>query len=419
MPANSSKLATIDKRPYFEKALTYGVKHGLIDTLKCEAIATDGAKGTVQVAEYFGTSHLFGSLDNARKRIVHLISLYLENLYGDNLAEAARSLQDNSLLSHSRGGNELLKKLHAMPAFELFDDGKATQTLKEFQDECTLAKPMSFRDYRRKLTERERIAGVQDAARWFAREMRVPIASLDGTEPGQLIRTALLCRLGGFDGCPSRQEFAALLVALRNTAGVRQDAAQTPVAAPRLKIPKILLENIPESHHRIADEIRREIERHDGTLMLDASRPLDEIMSILDLRYYLRETGMEDIDVYDAFVSQEWLELTKGKEDPYSRQTLLLCLAAGVKPKPAFSIAEARSLIRQVRQHGFNETVVPELISAAAPFSIRADLLSMWEDEFFPEAQTRLLDESDEKGLFAMQFLSENCNVKDKPTPKK
>ena len=224
---------------------------------------------------------------------------------------------------------------------------------------------------------------------------------------------------GRIHDVPTNRIQFALLVALRNTAGVRQDAAQTPVAAPRLKIPKILLENIPESHHRIADEIRREIERHDGTLMLDASRPLDEIMSILDLRYYLRETGMEDIDVYDAFVSQEWLELTKGKEDPYSRQTLLLCLAAGVKPKPAFSIAEARSLIRQVRQHGFNETVVPELISAAAPFSIRADLLSMWEDEFFPEAQTRLLDESDEKGLFAMQFLSENCNVKDKPTPKK
>ena len=54
------------------------------------------------------------------------------------------------------------------------------------------------------------------------------------------------------------------------------------------------------------------------------------------------------------------------------------------------------------------------LIATSAPFAIRDDLLAMWEDEFFPEAQVRLLDASDEKTIFAMQFLSENCNIKKK-----
>ena len=158
MSATSTRLATVDKRPYFEKALAFGVQQRLIDRLKCEAIIADGAKGTVQVADYFGTSHLFTALDNARRRIVHLVSLYLENQYGDDLSQAAHSLRDNSFLSHSRGGNDLLKTLHALPESAVFDGGIKGQTLKEFQDERTLTKPISCSAYRKELQRRRQNA---------------------------------------------------------------------------------------------------------------------------------------------------------------------------------------------------------------------------------------------------------------------
>ncbi len=404
MAVSSNKLATVDKRPFFEKALTYGVQQGRIDSIRCEAIVADGAKGTVQVAEYFGTSHLFTALENARKRIVHLVSLYLEDQFGNDLDKAARSLCDNSFLSHSRGGNDLLKKLHAMPESAVFDGGVKGQTLKDFQDERTLAKPLTHAAYRKELARRGANTAQQAAARWFAQDMAVPVSALDSIGADAVIRTGLLRRLGTADGCPTRQEFAHLIQKLRAVA----------VATGKLKFPKSLLDDVPDAHREIASGIRREIEKHDAPLLIDATLALDEAFNRIESRYFLRETGLEDVDAFEAFVSTAWQQLTKGKEDPYSRLTLFMCLAAGVKPKTTLTAAEARSLIRKVRKDGFQEDVVSRLIATSAPFAIRDDLLAMWEDEFFPEAQVRLLDASDEKTIFAMQFLSENCNIKKK-----
>ena len=398
------RLATVDRRPYFERALTHGVGQRMIDPAKCDSIIADAAKGTVQVAQYFGTSHLFASLDNARKRIVHLVSLYLEHQYGDDLAKAAQSLQDNSFLSHSRGGNDLLKALHAMPESAVFDGGAQGQALKEFQDERTLAKPMSCAAYRKELARRDLNHRLLEAARWFAQDMDVPVAALDSVAAEAVIRTALLRRLGRGSNCPNRSEFAALIATLRDALAL----------SGKLKFPKSLLADVPAQFQPIAAAIRREIDRHDAPLLADTTRPLDAVLDMLDARYFLRDTGLEDIDAFDAFVSQEWQKLTRGKEDPFSRQTVLLCLAAGVGLKTTLSTPEARALIRRVRTHGFDTAVVVEMINTSAPFSIRSDLLSMWEEEFFPEAQERLLDASDEKYVYAMQFLTENCNVRKK-----
>ena len=195
MTTATHRLATVDRRPYFEKALTHGVSQRLIDPIKCDTIVADGAKGTVQVAQYFGTSHLFASLDNARKRIVHLVSLYLEHQCGEDLAKAAQSLQENSFLSHSRGGNDLLKALHAMPESAVFDGGAQGQALKEFQDERTLAKPMSHAAYRKELARRDLNQRMLAAASWFAQDMRVSASALDSVAAEAVIRTALPERL--------------------------------------------------------------------------------------------------------------------------------------------------------------------------------------------------------------------------------
>src|SRR5450830_734207 len=140
MSDNLRNIQIIDKRPFFEKVLSHGVKNRTLDQETCRAIIADGAKGTVQVAAFFGTSHLHTDLENARLRIVNLVSLFLEHTFDGDLQKAAESLRDNTFLSHSRGGNEMLKALHAMPDSTVFADIKS-QTVKEFQDEHTLAKP--------------------------------------------------------------------------------------------------------------------------------------------------------------------------------------------------------------------------------------------------------------------------------------
>jgi hypothetical protein len=138
MSEQSHHVAIVDKRPFFEKALSFGMQQGFIDRQHCQTMIADGARGAVQVADFFGSSHLYVDLENARKRIVNLISLYLEHQYNGNLTRAAESLRDNTFLSHSRGGNEMLKALHAMPDSTVFGDVKS-QPVKEFQDERTLA----------------------------------------------------------------------------------------------------------------------------------------------------------------------------------------------------------------------------------------------------------------------------------------
>lgn len=409
MTDNKQNIAIVDKRPFFEKALCFGVQHGIIDTAKCQAIISDGAKGTVQVAEHFGTSHLYTDLENARKRIVNLVSLYLEDSCGDDLEKAACSLRDNSFLFHSRSGNDMLKKLHAMPESTVYGDIKG-HALKDFQDERTLAKPFSLAAYRKERKHRQETAAIMTAALWFADHMGIARSSLDFIAVETVIRSALLMRFGGEKQCANRGQFARLV-----------DAVRTKVLADgKMRIPKAVLDDIPDDYREITDGIRREMEKHDAPLLLDAGMALDGVLNIFESRYFICETGLEDVDSFDQFVSKAWHDATGGKEDPYSRLTLFMCLATGAKPKTTVSDAEARAMVRQVRKNGFDSAAVSTFIEQSAPFEIKHNLLSLWEEEFLPEATEKLLDESDTRYVRALQFLDANCNINTKAkNPKK
>ncbi|MEO6920756.1 MAG: hypothetical protein ABI171_17375 [Collimonas sp.] len=403
MSDNNRHIEIIDKRPFFEKALSFGLQNHILDQEKCRAIVVDGAKGTVQVAAHFGTSHLHTDLENARQRIVNLVSLYLEHTYSGDLRKAAESLRDNTFLSHSRGGNEMLKALHAMPESAIIGDTKA-QPVKEFQDERTLAKPFSLNAYRKERQAREDAAATIAAALWFAKSMGLPQSSLDFVGAETIIRTALLVRLGQGGAFPNRIEFARLIDAIRTKS----------VAGGKLKLPKKILGDLPPEYLDIAEKIRREIEKHDAPLMADATMALDVLLNLVEARYFVQESDMEDIGDFDALVSKEWHKVTKGKEDPYSRLTIFMCIAAGAKPKTTVSESEARAMIRQVRQHGFDNDAVSTFIKNSAPFEIKDNLLSLWSDEFLPDAEEYLVDDSDPKYTRAMKFLRENCNIKTK-----
>ncbi len=57
----------------------------VVDQAKCRIIIAYGAKGTVQVAAFFGTSHLHTDLENARLSVVNLVSLHLEHSFDGDL----------------------------------------------------------------------------------------------------------------------------------------------------------------------------------------------------------------------------------------------------------------------------------------------------------------------------------------------
>ena len=119
MPKHSSPspaaVSLYDARPFFEKALQFGVQHGIIDQDKLDAICTDAPKGMVQIARYFGSEFLRPELEKARTRIVNLVSLYLESTCNGDLQLAAESLRDYSFMSRSKGGSDMLKALIVMP----------------------------------------------------------------------------------------------------------------------------------------------------------------------------------------------------------------------------------------------------------------------------------------------------------------
>ena len=123
-----ASVALYDARPFFEKALQFGLRHGIIDQAKVDAIRLDAPKGMVQIARYFGNEFLRPDLEKARDRLVNLVGLSLESSSGGDLRLAAESLREHSLLSRSKAGSDMLKAMLAMPestSFHASLDGSA------------------------------------------------------------------------------------------------------------------------------------------------------------------------------------------------------------------------------------------------------------------------------------------------------
>ena len=391
----------VDRLPFFEKALTHGVRARIIDHSRCEAIIKEGAKGAVQVAEHFGTSHLQADLENARRRIVSLVSLYLEESSGADLDRAAQSLQDNTFLFHSRSGNDLIKKLHALPESTISGDTNS-QSLMDFQNERTLVKPFTLVSYRKERKRRLDAAAIIAAAHWFSDDLRIVRSSLDFVPLEAVIRSAILARHDGLDKIPNHGDFSRLIVSLREAASNKG----------RVRLAKSLLDDVPMPHRAVALTVLGEIEKQDGPLIANVAQPLQTVLNILEVRYFLRDADLDDIDSFAGFVSDEWQAATKGKDDPYSRLTLFMCLATGIKPKTTISETEARTMVRHVRKQGFDSEAVVAFIRRSAPFELNDSLLSQWEEEFLPEAEQRVLDDSDTTLQRALMFLRESLNIK-------
>ncbi len=413
----SSALAAYDARPYFARALDFGLANGIIEPPTLDAIRTDGAKGVVQIANYFGTAHLRANLDDAIERMVTLASLYLEHTSEGNLTRAARSLQANTFLSHSRGGSEMLKRLFALPASPTVDEPPEEAEVKEFLRARTDASGRwSVPTYRTELAQRQAFQAQIEAALWFADQLEMPHDSLIGEAADHLLHAGLFTRVAGrtTGGLLDAAELKAFLKKVRS-------------AKRKLRLNPAVLEDVPEQHRAVCEQHLKRLFATDLPRIADPKTPLDNLVR----EYHARFSAfarLQEIDDYAALVTDEWQTVTKGKTDTDSMNTVFLCIAAGLPPKPTIGAMEAKAAIRALCAlpdlHDDNESLrrVPEFIYRNAPHQMIDGLIALWEEEFLPEVVQGLILESSELlvgndggGTLldpTVRMLAQHCHIK-------
>ena len=399
----SGGMALFDERPFFEKALAYGVAHGLIDAARIAAMRVEAPKGMVQIARYFGTEYLRPDLEKARERMVQLISLYLQESCQGDLHRAALALREHSLLSRSKGGSDLLKALIAMPQNTHFgmQDGRG------FGDEhIPVLERWTFKnwaDYRAELDKRTRVAQVMAAAVWCAAQWEIDIDSLheEGPDAEAVIRTALLWSLAKRKASPDWPAFAATVQALRK----KYAASPKP---PPLPLPK----GMPADCAGAAQALMPSVQADWGRIMEsgEAPRKLFANNPAFTGRYFWLEDGLAEVDEWERSISAAWTQATQGAEDEGSLMTVFVTLAAGNKPSTVLTEKQAATLVRKIRKNGLHAQVAADFIRSHAPPDFRDDYLAIWE-AFVEDALPTLRSDLDYALHDALALLRRECNV--------
>lgn len=400
----ASGMAVFDDRPFFEKALAYGLAHGLIGGERIEALRTEAPKGMVQIARYFGTEYLRPDLEKARERMVNLVSLYLQDSCDGDLHRAALALRDHSLLSRSKGGSDMLKTMIAMPQNTHFgmQDGRG------FSDEhIPLLERWSLRsyaDYRAERTKREQVACVMDAALWCAQqwELDADILHEEAPDAEAVLRTALLWSLAKRSVVPDWPGFAQTIAVLRKKFAA---TAQPPA----LVLPKGLPAAFAPALRAVAESMQA-----DWARIMDAgtaARKLFAQTPAFTGRYFWLEDGLAEVEDFERQVSAAWSKATGGHEDEGSLLTLLLCVAAGSTHKTVLTEKAAATLIRKIRKSGMDAGLASGFIRDHAPTAYQSDYLRMW-DEFTEEALPVLRSDADYALHDALALLRRECNIR-------
>ena len=85
----------------------------------------------------------------------------------------------------------------------------------------------------------------------------------------------------------------------------------------------------------------------------------------------------------------------------------------GKPPKPAISAAEAKAAIIAIRENGPAQKMVREFILTSAPHQTIDGLISLWEDEFFPDViEAFILEDQDGSPERVVRVLAEHCHIK-------
>lgn len=412
---SSASVSLYDVRPFFEKALQYGVQHGILDQPRLDAICADAPKGMVQIARYFGNEFLRPDLEKARDRIVNLVSLYLESSCDGDLRLAAESLRDHSFLSRSKGGSDLLKALLALPENTVFDThpgGLDASGPPKGLAEWSLK---SFADYQAELARRMPLQQEKGAALWLAGQLGLGAEALEEshTHAEAVIRTALLALAMRRTAWPDWVAFEKMVSALRKKYQPASGAATLPIA-------------IPDS---LPAEFRAVVQALQQSVLADLPRILDSALPVRALfakdsdhhhppllgRYFWLEDMASEIDHHDRAISRAWDKVTGGNHDDGSLLTLLVCVAAGAAPKTLLTEKAAAALVRKIQKAGavtaFNPELARQYILDHAPEHYQDGYLDLWAD-FVDEAQSTLQSDSLYAQQDALALLRRECHVK-------
>ncbi|MDR3367917.1 hypothetical protein [Rhodoferax sp.] len=395
-------VSLFDSRPFFEKALLFGVQHGQIDRSKLDAIAEDAPKGMVQIARYFGSEFLRPELEKARDRIVNLVSLHLQFASDGDLRVAATLLRDNSFLSRSKAGSDMLKALIVMPQNTHFGMNERGGFSDRHIPQLARWSLASFAEVQAELASRQRVARVVDVALWMADQLALSADELQDHEPDAeaVIRTALLAKATRRKEIPDWPSFEKMIAALR-----RKDLAAVAAAL-------TLSKDLPPDLVDAAESVRQSV-LGDLPKLLDARLPIRKLFDQTPAfmgRYFWIEDALSEVGQHDRLRSAAWEKLTQGHGDDSTLLTLFVCVAAGAAPKTLLTDKSAASLIRKLRKTGFHPELAREYILAHAPEQHQEDYASLWQD-FVAEAQVTLLSDHDSKLTDALALLRRECNV--------
>ena len=392
-----------DARPFFEKALVYGVQKNIIDSTKLEAICVDAPKGMVQIARYFGNENLRPELEKAKDRMVNLVSLYLESSCSGSLHDAALQLQQHSFLSRSKGGSDMLKALIGMPTsthFGMGEHGGFTD-----KDIPLLAKwaLRNLADYQAELAKRSRVAQVIDAALWLADALGMDPEVLEeaGQDAEAVIRTALLVHACKRSKMPDWVAFASRVTALR-----KKGADQISLTVPA---------KLPDAFKATVETVRLSV-LADLPKFCDATntpRKLFDQTPAFMGRYFWVEDALAEVDHYERTVSGEWTKATDGHTDDSSLLTMLLCIATSTAPKTLLTEKAASALVRKIRKAptaNWQPALAQAFIQEHAPAQDQGDYMRLWA-EFIADVQPTLLSDFDHTAKDAVALLAHNCNV--------
>ena len=396
-------VALFDDRPFFEKAVAYGVQHGVLDQAKLDAIQTDAPKGMVQIARYFGSEFLRPELEKAKDRIVNMVSLTLQIQSGGDLRKAAEHLREHSFMSRSKAASDMLKALIVMPQnthFGMnehggFSDKHIPQLAK--WSLCNLA------EYQAELAKRQQVAHVIDAAIWMADQLGLHADDLEeaGCDAEAVIRTALLAATTKHKDMPDWVTFQKIITTLRKPSTTKTI---------NLVAPK----NLPPEFKDAVEQVRQSVET-DLTKILDSAITCQKLFNQTPAfvgRYFWVEDGLSEVDHFDRQTSAAWTKATGGHSDDSSLLTLFLCIATGSTGKTLLTEKTAATLIRKIRKSGVQPELATAFIQANAPAEHQDDYIDMWE-AFIDESLDTLASDHDYKLHDALSLLRRECNVAD------
>lgn len=404
---NNQSLASYDNAPFFEKVFKYAVQYRFIDEAKIDEIVNDAATGTIQIAEYFGTSsHLSANLEDAKNRMVNLVSLYLEDITDGDLDKAAQLLKEKPFRSLSRGGSQMLKTLYAMPEDNHFGTSRF-ESESEFIKKC-LVNGMTVTKYRQTFKSCAQFDQEIKFAGWLVNKFGASLNTFNHLfAPAEhVIRTSLLSlaygakKIGSKVSFPDENGLFEIFTSIRKEWAFLGDVTYS----------NKFLDELPDTFVTYAQETLLSIKNDDFPKIVNQSTPLASIFADLKVRkYFYLHDALGKVSNFDKLLAEEWFSVTNGTEDDALLLTLFLCVASGLAPKTELKVSEAKKAVSNIREKGILENAVVKLIEKA-PHEEVEQLLALWGD-FIEEAKPFLLDKTDEKLKQVMLFLVDYCNI--------